>query len=174
MTPEQRRAAVSTDWLDWTRSHWILDANPRQREPGGDWATWLLLGGRGSGKTWVGAGWLADRARRQGRVALIGPSLHDVREVMIEGPSGLRARCRKIFPFRYEVSRRRLLWNNGAEAHVFSAEDVESLRGPQFSAAWADEFCAWPRPGEALAMLRFGLRLGADPRLIVTTTPKPI
>jgi phage terminase large subunit-like protein len=66
------------------------------------------------------------------------------------------------------------VWNTGAEAHIFSAEDPDSLRGPQFHGAWADEFCAWRRPGEGLAMLRFGLRLGEDPRLLVTTTPRPI
>ncbi|MFZ5670897.1 MAG: DNA-packaging protein [Pseudomonadota bacterium] len=154
---------------------WRLHANDAQHEPEGDWRTWLLLGGRGSGKTWVGAGWLVEQAYfNGGRLALVGPSLHDVREVMIEGPSGIRARCPPTFRPRYEASRRRIVWGNGAEAHVFSAEDMDSLRGPQFSAAWADEFCAWPRPGDTLAMLRFGLRLGEDPRLVVTTTPRPI
>ncbi|MDP1632785.1 MAG: terminase family protein [Caulobacter sp.] len=148
--------------------------NPAQKEPRLDWRTWLLLGGRGSGKTWVGAGWIVEKAWHGGRFALLGPSLHDVEEVMIEGPSGLRAQTPRAMKFRYEKTRRRVVWNTNAEAHVFSAEDVDSLRGPQFSAAWADEFCAWRRPGEALAMLRFGLRLGADPRLVVTTTPRPL
>lgn len=154
--------------------NWRLAANPEQLEPNVDWRTWLVLGGRGSGKTWVGAGWLTERACAGGRFALLGPSLHDVREVMIDGPSGLRSRCPPNWRLKYEASRRRVVWPNGSEAHVFSAEDADSLRGPQFHAAWADEFCAWRRPGEVLAMLRFGLRLGADPRLVVTTTPRPI
>ena len=150
-----------------------------QRPPDGDWATWLFLGGRGAGKTLAGASWLADRAEALGaggRLALIGPTLHDVREVMIGGPSGLinlgRWRAERAWP-RYEPSRRRLVFPGGAEAFVFSAEDPDSLRGPQFAAAWADEFCAWPRGEETLALLRMGLRIGGSPRLVVTTTPRP-
>ena len=134
----------------------------------------MFLGGRGAGKTRAGAEWLNARAVRGARLALVGPTLHDVREVMIEGPSGLRA---VAAPWRrpvYEAGRRRLVWPNGAVAYAFSAEDADSLRGPQFHAAWCDEFCAWRRPGEVLAMLRMGLRLGEDPRLVVTTTPRPI
>lgn len=167
---------------------------------GAPWRTWLFLGGRGAGKTQAGAEWLADQAEalgHGGRLALIGPTLHDVREVMIEGVSGLRslprwtARTRPVF----ESSRRRLKFANGCIAYAFSAEDPDSLRGPQFSAAWADEFCAWPGSGargaaETLALLRMGLRLPyppppgegdreavegrpTHPRLLVTTTPKP-
>ena len=157
---------VETDWNGWSHA--------AQRPPESDWATWLFLGGRGAGKTRAGAEWLTRQARPGARLALVGPTLHDVREVMIEGPSGLRA----IAPWSrrpvYEISRRRLVWPNGAVAHAFSAEDPESLRGPQFHAGWADEFCAWKRPGDALAMLRLGMRLGGDPRLVITTTPKPM
>ncbi len=157
-----------------------------QRAPEGDWATWLFLGGRGAGKTLAGASWLADRAEALGaggRLALVGPTLHDVREVMVEGPSGVlglprweEARFGGRRPV-YEAGRRRLVFPNGAVAQAFSAEDPDSLRGPQFAAAWADEFCAW-REGEAtLALLRMGLRLaggpGEAPRLCVTTTPRP-
>ena len=138
-----------------------------------DWRTWVLLGGRGSGKTFAGARWLAQMALTVPRMALVGPTLHDVREVMVEGASGLRATSGPAFRPRWESSRRRLVWPNGAAAYAFSAEDPDSLRGPQFHAAWADEFCAWPKAGETLAMLRFGLRLGEDPRLVVTTTPRP-
>jgi phage terminase large subunit-like protein len=112
--------------------------------------------------------------RKGVRVALVGASLHDVREVMIEGPSGLRAIADARNQPRYEVSRRRLIWPKGGVAYAYSAEDPESLRGPQFHYAWADEFCAWKAPSETLAMLRMGLRLGDKPRLCVTTTPKPI
>ncbi len=154
---------------------WRFQGRPDQRPPEDDaWRTWLFLGGRGAGKTRAGAEWLAAQAQPGARLALVGPSLHDVREVMIEGPSGLRACAPPGSRPRYEASRRRFLWGNGAQAYAFSAEDPESLRGPQFHAAWADEFCAWRKPGETLALLRMGLRLGERPRLAVTTTPKPI
>ncbi len=174
LRPEETRLRVPSDRLDIVMENWRLKANKIQRPPESPWRTWLLLGGRGSGKTWVGAGWLVEQACRGGRFALVGSSLHDVQEVMIEGPSGLRAQSPRAMRFRHEKSRRRVVWNTGAEAHIFSAEDPDSLRGPQFHGAWADEFCAWRRPGEVLAMLRFGLRLGDDPRLVVTTTPRPI
>jgi len=148
-----------------------------QRPPEGAWATWVFLGGRGAGKTRAGAEWAADRATAgAGRIALVGPTLHDVREVMCEGPSGLCALPRWGRGERpvYEAGRRRLAFSSGAYAYAFSSEDPESLRGPQFGAAWADELCAWRRPEETLALLRMGLRLGADPRLVVTTTPKPL
>lgn len=132
-----------------------------------------MLGGRGAGKTFAGAGWMTDQAAKACRMALVGPTFHDVREVMIEGPSGLRAMAQAGNRVRWETSRRRLVWESGAAAYAFSAEDPDSLRGPQFHAAWADEFCAWPKAAETLAMLRFGLRLGRDPRLAVTTTPRP-
>lgn len=174
MTPEQIRTSVPAEELDIVLANWRRRANKEQRRRDRDWRTWLLLGGRGSGKTWVGAGWMVEKAWHGGRFALVGPSLHDVQEVMIEGPSGLRAQSPRGLRFRHEKSRRRVVWNTGAEAHIFSAEDPDSLRGPQFHGAWADEFCAWRRPGDVLAMLRFGLRLGDLPQLLVTTTPRPI
>ncbi len=163
-----------------------IELRTAQRPPEGDWATWLFLGGRGAGKTLAGASWLADQATAEGlksggdgRLALIGPTLHDVREVMVEGVSGIRTlpRWTRATRPRFEPSRRRLLFDSGAVAQAFSAEDPDSLRGPQFSAAWADEFCAWPAvgtrgAGETLALLRMGLRLGPRPRLVVTTTPR--
>ncbi len=107
------------------------------------------------------------------RFALVGASLHDVREVMIDGPSGLKALADPNNRPHYESSRRRLVWPRGGVAYAYSAEDPDSLRGPQFHHAWADEFCAWRRPAETLAMLRMGLRQGEQPQLCVTTTPKP-
>ena len=162
---------------DLRESHlaWQAQANGPQLEPEGDWSTWLFLGGRGAGKTLAGAHWLTARAAEAagGRFALVGPSLHDVREVMVEGASGLRAAAPASFRPAYQSSRRRLVWPNGSVAHAFSAEDADSLRGPQFHGAWADEFCAWRRPGPVLSNLRLGLRLGARPQLAVTTTPRP-
>lgn len=158
--------ALRNDWLAWAREE--------QVSPPGDWRVWVFLGGRGAGKTRAGAEWISARARksRSGRVALVGPTLHDVREVMIEGHSGVRSLDGQRPTF--ESSRRRLVWPNGAQAYCFSAEDPESLRGPQFEAAWADELCFWAYPDETLGALEHGLRLGARPRMMVTTTPKPI
>ena len=153
---------------------WPLRAGPGQLPEHDGWSTWLFLGGRGAGKTRAGAEWLSALAPFGGRFALVGPSLHDVREVMIEGPSGLRAIAAAPERPVYGAARRRLTWPSGAEAYAFSAEDADSLRGPQFHAAWADEFCAWRRPEAVLSNLRLGLRLGARPRLALTTTPRPI
>ncbi|PXA93820.1 DNA-packaging protein, partial [Caulobacter sp. D4A] len=162
---DQKRRFLSVD---------LVEALPHQElELVEGWSTFLLLGGRGSGKTFAGSRWMAQMALSVPRMALVGPTLHDVREVMVEGASGLRAASGPAFRPRWESSRRRLVWPNGAAAYAFSAEDPDSLRGPQFHAAWADEFCAWPKASETLAMLRFGLRLGEDPRLVVTTTPRP-
>ena len=154
---------------------WPRGAHPAQLPPEGQWATWLFQGGRGAGKTRAGAEWLAARAEAtpNGRFALIAATEHDLREVMIEGASGLRSLPGREHP-KYESSRRKLKWNNGAVAYGFSAEQPERLRGPQFMAAWADEFCAWRHAEDVLSNLRLGLRLGDDPRLVVTTTPKPI
>jgi phage terminase large subunit-like protein len=152
---------------------WSQSGHDAQLEPHADWRTWLFLGGRGAGKTRAGAQATLFRALPGSRIALVGPTLHDVREVMIDGPSGLRTIAPDGMRPVWQATRRRLVWENGAEAYAFSAEDPESLRGPQFHFAWADEFCAWPKPAETLAQLRFGLRLGEDPRLVITTTPKP-
>ena len=166
--------ALPADDLSWIRNDWRAWAAPSQIPPDGDWNTWLFLGGRGAGKTRAGAEWLSDQALPGRRLALVGPTLHDVREVMIEGPSGLRAIAPPDRRPIYEPTRRRLVWPNGAVASAFSAEDADSLRGPQFHHAWGDEFCAWKRPGDVLAMLRLGLRLGQAPQLALTTTPRPI
>jgi phage terminase large subunit-like protein len=153
---------------------------PLHTEAGEPWKTWLFLGGRGAGKTLAGAAWLAAQAKVCTRLALVGPTYSDVREVMIEGPSGLRGAAAAFGPAnadgsiarpRYEPSRRRLVWPNGSVAQVFTAEEPDGLRGPQFEAAWGDELCAWSDPKQVLAMLRMGLRLGEDPRLMLTTTP---
>ena len=154
-----------------TRLH-LHQLNPQ----GDDWRTWLLLGGRGAGKTFAGSVWIDAIARNApgSLFALVGPALHDVREVMVEGASGIKALAEPGDRPRWEAGRRRLLWRNGSAAYAFSAEDPDSLRGPQFHHAWADEFCAWRRPEAVLANLRFGLRLGGDPKLAITTTPRPI
>lgn len=142
--------------------------------------TWLVLGGRGAGKTRLGAEWVNGMVRgfapfareRHSRLALIGETLADVRDVMVEGPSGIVGISRHDQP-RFEASRRRLVWDNGAVATIFSSEDPDSLRGHQFEAAWCDEAAKWRYPQACFDMLQFGLRLGVQPRQIVTTTPRP-
>jgi phage terminase large subunit-like protein len=154
---------------------WRDKAHAAQLPPEGDWLTWLFLGGRGAGKTRAGAEWIAEQADLcpRGRFALIAPTEHDLREVMIDGASGLLHLPNRKAP-RYSSSRRRLEWDNGAIGYGFSSEEPERLRGPQFNAAWADEFCVWKHRTTTLSNLRFGLRLGVAPRLVVTTTPKDI
>lgn len=134
-----------------------------------------MLGGRGAGKTLAGACFIINRAATPGStLALVGPTLHDVREVMIEGPSGIAALSGTRPPL-WQATRRRLVWEDtGSVAYAFSAEDADSLRGPQFHAAWGDEFCAWKTPDVVLGNLRMGLRRGDWPRLVLTTTPRPI
>lgn len=156
------------------QNNWPFWARREQLEPKTEWNTWLFMGGRGAGKTRAGAQWLTTKIAKGVRCALIGPTLGDVREVMIEGPSGLKCVADHDNRPTYEVSRKRLSWPKGGVAYAFSAEDCESLRGPQFHHAWADEFCAWKKPSDMLAQLRLGLRLGTKPQLCVTTTPKPI
>jgi len=149
---------------------------------GAPWRVWLILGGRGAGKTRAGAEWVKGlalgrpqfTARPVSRIALVGESAADVREVMIEGVSGLLAvHSRRERP-RWESTRRRLVWDNGVVAQAFSAEDPESLRGPQFHVAWCDELAKWRYAKETWDMLQFGLRLGEWPRQLVTTTPRPL
>jgi phage terminase large subunit-like protein len=168
-------------------ARWDVFAHQHQIPPplaagGQPWVTWLLVGGRGAGKTRAGAEWI--RAQALGlaplangpvsQIALVGETEHDVREVMIEGVSGLLA----VHPRRerpsWVPSRRRLEWDNGAVAYAFSAEDPESLRGPQFGCAWSDELAKWRYAQETFDMLQFGLRLGSQPRQLITTTPRPI
>ena len=155
-----------------------LAPGPTNSPPDGDWLVWLILGGRGAGKTRAGAEWVRAIATGEpkpaGPIALVGETFADTREVMIEGVSGLLAIHPSSNRPEWQRSRRRLVWPNGTVAQAFSAEDPESLRGPQFSAAWADELAKWRYPDACWDMLQFGLRLGPHPRQVVTTTPRPI
>jgi len=157
---------------------WDVHAHDHQRPPSGDaasWTTWLILGGRGAGKTRAGAEWVKAVAQSDdaAQIALVGETEHDVREVMIEGVSGLLAVHSPEERPQWIPSRRRIEWQNGAVAQAFSAEQPESLRGPQFSAAWLDEFAKWRQAESTFDMLQFGLRLGERPRQVITTTPRP-
>ena len=152
---------------------WDLWARDTQRAPHGDWQTWIVLAGRGFGKTRTGGEWFRRQIHQVGRGALIAPTAADARDVMVEGESGLLAISPPWDYPDYEPSKRRITWPDGATATLFSADEPERLRGPQHGIAWGDEVCAWRYAMEAWDMLQFGLRLGDNPQAIVTTTPKP-
>lgn len=178
------KALAGLNWpeLNFILHDWPVWARADQLPPPGDWFTWLILGGRGAGKTRAGAEWVRGLALGKppfahqpvGRIALIGQTAQDVREVMVEGVSGLIAVHAPHERPTLEISRRRLVWPNGAVAELYSAEEPDSLRGPQFAAAWCDELAKWRYAREAWDMLQFALRLGERPRQVVTTTPRPI
>ncbi|MEQ8751860.1 MAG: terminase family protein [Amphiplicatus sp.] len=172
---------------DLTPDLWRELSHDYQRpDENGDWTTFLLLGGRGAGKTRAGAEWVRALAegphgddpdkgnRRFARhIALVAESYADAREVMIEGQSGILALSHPDKRPAWEPSRRRLEWESGAVAYCFSAEDPDGVRGFQFDAAWSDELCKWRYPEETWSNLQLALRLGARPRQVVTTTPRP-
>lgn len=158
-------------WYDWR--FW---ARPNQLPPAGDWFCWLLRSGRGFGKTRTGAEWIIERARQhKDPIALIGETKADVRDVMVElGDSSILKVSPPWFFPHYEPSKRRLTWPNGAVAIVYSGDEPDQLRGPQHATAWADELAKFKYPRETWDNLEFGLRLGDDPRVCVTTTPRPL
>ncbi|MGV8856717.1 MAG: DNA-packaging protein [Devosia sp.] len=154
-------------YFNWQK--WALD---KQRPPAGDWTTWLLLGGRGAGKTRAGAEWVRSlAARRIGPIALVGETMTEAVSIMVRGESGILG----VHPDeqRPVLKGHTLIWPNGVEAMVMSASDPDRFRGPQFAAAWCDEIAKWPRAEEAWDMLQFGLRLGDRPQQLATTTPRP-
>jgi phage terminase large subunit-like protein len=152
---------------------WETWARDDQWPPEGDWRIWLFLGGRGAGKTRAGAEWIAEgvASGRMHRIALIGATHQDTRSVMIEGESGLLKASEGA---KYEPSNARIKWGRRAIAHVLSAEEPDSIRGYQFDAAWCDEFCKWKNPQMALEMAEMALRMGKNPRMLITTTPRNI
>lgn len=156
--------------------HWPAWTIRGQEEPGGDWRVWLMMAGRGFGKTRAGAEWVNARAREmpEARIALVGATLDDVRKVMVDGESGIIAVAREDETPRWIASKRQLVWPNGACAFAFSGARPDKLRGPQHHFAWCDELAAWPQPDRSWDNLMLGLRLGHAPRAMVTTTPKPI
>ncbi len=160
--------------------HWMLWARDEQLPPPGDWLVWLVLAGRGFGKTRTGAEWVRGIAEHDGaaRIALVGASLGEARSVMVEGESGILAVSPPRRRPRFEPSLRRVVWPNGAQATLYSAGEADSLRGPQHSHAWCDEIAKWDNvSGRALHSwnnLLFGLRLGERPRVLATTTPRSV
>lgn len=165
--------------LPWMFEFWAL---PHQIIPNGKWSTWVIMGGRGAGKTRAGAEWV--RAQVEGsrpldegacrQIALVGETYDQVRDVMVFGDSGIFACCPPDRRPKWQATRKRLVWPNGAVATCYSASDPEGLRGPQFDGAWVDELAKWKKGRAAWDMLQFALRLGDDPRQVVTTTPKNV
>jgi len=179
MTPSQILAAVD-DLDDQTAESllhdWPLWARAEQLPPVGTWFCWLILAGRGWGKTRTAAEWVRWRVEACGarRVGLIGQTAADVRDVIVEGESGVLAIHPKHARPRYEPSKRRLTWPNGAIATTYSGDEPDQLRGPQHDTVWADELAKWRYPQECWDNMEMGLRLGNDPRVVVATTPRPL
>jgi len=160
---------------DGERYDWQIHARPKQLPPPGDWRVWLIRTGRGWGKTRTGAEWIRAEVEsgRRGRLALVARTAADARDVIVEGESGILSVCPPWDRPHYEPSKRRLTWANGAIATMYSADEPDLLRGPQHDGVWADEVASW-RFAETWDMLLMGLRLGANPQAVVTTTPRPI
>ncbi len=167
LSPRERRTLAEA-WDAW--------AHGGQAAPAGDWAVWMLVAGRGFGKTRAGAEWVSARARADAslRIALVGATIGDVRRVMIEGESGLLSVQATGEPAMWSPSVGRLTFASGAEAFAYGGSHPESLRGPQHHLAWCDELAKWGRAEATWRNLRLGLRLGERPQVLVTTTPRPI
>ena len=165
--------------LPWLFEFWAL---PHQLPPEGDWKSWVIMGGRGAGKTRAGSEWVrslvegptAAAPGKCHRVALVGETFDQVREVMVFGESGILACSPPDRRPVWEAGRKRLVWANGATATVYSAHEPEALRGPQFDAAWVDELAKWKKAEDVWDMLQFALRLGEHPQQVVTTTPRNV
>ena len=185
LLPEEERlealADIDPDSLIWDWSVW---ARPEQiAPPGTDWNIWLVMAGRGFGKTRLAAEWVREQAKYtntgQRRFALVARTAADVRDVIVEGESGIVNITPPSERPLYEPSKRRLTWPNGNTATLFTADEPDGLRGPQFTHAWGDEIAAWRQTPDAAGMtafdnLRVGTRLGASPQMVVTTTPKRV
>lgn len=173
---------LSADQLAELRHEWRFWARPDQMAPEGDWTTWLILAGRGWGKTRTGAetirGWVCGSSPlgrgSYGRIALVAETSADARDVLVEGESGLLSIHPADYRPHYEPSKRRLTWPNGAVATLYNAVEPDQLRGPQHDAAWLDEMAKWRYAQETWDQLQFGMRLGDQPRQVITTTPRPL
>lgn len=162
---------------------WRFWARENQLTPPGDWVTWVILAGRGYGKTRTGSEWVIEKAIELGnkrvnlpQIALVAQDAGDARDVMIQGESGIEARCPPWLGCHYEPSKKRLTFGNGVVCKLYAGDDPDSLRGPEHHAAWSDEICKWHDPEKAWSNLQMGLRKkvpGDHPRQIVTTTPIP-
>lgn len=184
LPPDEQRAVLSDMDMEQLVWEWSAWARPEQVAPDGkDWNIWLVMAGRGFGKTRLAAEWVREQAKYTGdgqrRFALVARTAADVRDVIVEGESGIINISPPSERPHYEPSKRRLTWPNGNTASLFTADEPDSLRGPQFTHAWGDEIAAWRQTPDAAGMtafdnLRVGTRLGANPQMVVTTTPKRV
>jgi phage terminase large subunit-like protein len=179
LDPKERARRLAEIWSRVGASletYWPWWARPSQMAPAGDWRTWLVMAGRGFGKTRAGAEWVRALAETNGsaRIALVAATMAEARAVMIEGESGILAISPDVLRPVWEPSLGRLRWPSGAQAFVYSAAEPESLRGAQHHAAWADEIAKWPAGEAAWDNLMFGLRNGRLPQAVATTTPRPV
>jgi len=175
-TSHELVASLSDEEVEELIADWSLWARTEQLPPHGNWTTWLLMGGRGSGKTRAGAEWV--RALAIGKepvspIALVGETINQARSIMVEGESGILNIGTLAERPKFDRQRNILIWENGVEAHLMSGSEPERFRGPQFGAAWCDEVGKWPQAEKAWDMLQFALRLGKKPRQLATTTPRP-
>jgi phage terminase large subunit-like protein len=174
-------AGLDPEALQWDWSFW---GRPEQQRPeGNDWNIWMYLAGRGAGKTRTAAEWVREEAKHtntgQRRFALVARTAADVRDVIVEGESGIINVTPPSERPLYEPSKRRLTWPNGNTATCFTADEPDSLRGPQFTHAWGDEVAAWRQTPDGAGLtafenLRIGTRLGSNPKIMITTTPKRV
>lgn len=174
---QRRTGSAALDMLALKqRTSWLQIARPNQLPPPQDWATWVLMTGRGFGKTRSAAEevWWYAINNPESRMAVVAPTLDDIRHTCFEGESGLLACCPDALIDDYNRSFFVMEFVNGSQIRGFSSEKPDRLRGPQHHLAWCEEVAAWQNPDATWAMMKFGLRLGKDPRKIVTTTPKPI
>lgn len=178
--PEAQRqeylATLSEKEIAQLKWHWPFWARPNQLPPDGDWITWLLLAGRGFGKTRCGAEWVRMKAQQNPgcRIALIGETAADCRKVMVDGESGILAISPPDFMPTYYPTNRQLVWPNGSIAETYNATEPDQLRGPQHHFAWCDEIAKWKYMQQTWDQIQMGLRLGDNPQQVVTTTPRPL
>lgn len=160
---------------DALQNDWKAKARPEQLAPGGDWSIWLLLAGRGAGKTLSAAQHIREVADSGTvrHIGLIGQTASAIRDLMVLGPSGIMSIVPNFNRPVYEPSKAAITWHNGVKLHLFSAEEPERLRGPNLGYAWCDELCAWANLTDVWDMLQLTMRIGANPRTVISTTPKP-
>lgn len=185
MSPSKRRewlASLTPKELEALKYDWQFWGRGNQQTPDGDWSIWLILAGRGFGKTRAGAEWIRSiacgptplKGGLYSHIAIVGETAADNRDVIVEGPAGILAIHPAEFRPKYTPSNRRLSWPNGTIATLYNATEPDQLRGPQHGAAWLDELAKWRYAQETWDMLQFGLRMGDKPKQVITTTPRPI
>lgn len=171
LTPEKR--IELNNLLEAINYRWSIQARDKQRLPPGNWNTWLIKAGRGFGKTRCGVEAVREWKEDNPIIGFIGATAADVRDIMIEGESGILAKSPPWDRPHYEPSKKKLTFNNGSVCKLFSAEEPDRLRGPQFYKLWGDELAAWKYDQETWDNAQMALRLGKLPQAVITTTPRP-